>query len=833
MAKPQPQLKPKKKKKSTSTNGNNNKAPPSYFFPNSPTTVGSPKDNGFYLRQVRQRTPNKLCTLVLPPPLISLFDPNANGDVAAAAGATNHRISVAASSDNASLDGTSIIDNAQAHSSSSVRHQHQIQHNNQGQGGGAYNISSNASAVSASVASVGGGNNAVVGQHHNPHLPLHLRVGMASCDPLIVFDGRFVLAATCDGRIAIYSIVDFDTTVSGVSDDVMASERRRCAEWKEEDDDGEQSSDDEEEKKDEPKGQTTKTLSSERDTTYEILPDAPSVQEEESEWDMRDRMHRRERAKQLVEPMLIVTLPKTNYGPTDSGHDQSQPMNSSSSSIKHDEESSIVGTVVHGGGGIATPPAIVAMCATPGTGESLVEQRDIVNDDTAATTTEGQTNKASVNTFKEGHCIPTFGASLLGHVAVLTDDGEVHVIEILENKTTSRMSDSHGSDMANINNHPTANTIVSFRTGHLSATCICMHQLPSTVSPSNQQAMHLRLCVGHQSGILAAFQVYSTLVYPRAKKDRASPKQNVSSVKYFQGEECQQGSSGVDPLDVSYSKSQRHHLRANTTDLTNLLGQLSSSPAVSPEKSTPRISNYRSAPNTENSKANKSLHRTYGFHRTCSEPIASFDPGKNEAPPVIGPAKVLLCWKGRYDTPVKAVSSPGWEQTTERTENAKVQDALLVVGIEQCQREDPSQSSMKAVSPDSSSHYSLSPAISLEVMNATLAEQFWDQIKQSEPFDPYKCISLYDCSVWPAAGKEIKDGWMRGSSMRRGVDPRDKLFGMLGLQRTSVTNKLCELKCLIIVTFVNILYQYFAFPKMTYYLNICAFGVSFLCFRLL
>jgi hypothetical protein len=57
---------------------------------------------------------------------------------------------------------------------------------------------------------------------------------MTQCDPLLVFDGRFVLVATYDGRIAIYSIFDFETP-SGISEDVEASESRKQVEWMEED----------------------------------------------------------------------------------------------------------------------------------------------------------------------------------------------------------------------------------------------------------------------------------------------------------------------------------------------------------------------------------------------------------------------------------------------------------------------------------------------------------------------------------------------------------------------------------------------------------------------
>jgi len=180
---------------------NTNKTKSKAFFPNSPTSVGSPRRDGFYKRTVRQRTPHKLCTIVLPPPLISLFDSSTSS--------TTRQQQTVTTSDNVSVDAYSTtIDNT---SQTPTKNRH----------------SSNISAVSASVMSTKSST------HNNIKLPQHLRVGIGPCDPLIVFDGRFVLVGTSDGRIAVYSILDFDN-VGGISDDVLASEIRRQAEWEEE-----------------------------------------------------------------------------------------------------------------------------------------------------------------------------------------------------------------------------------------------------------------------------------------------------------------------------------------------------------------------------------------------------------------------------------------------------------------------------------------------------------------------------------------------------------------------------------------------------------------------
>src|SRR5210317_1469018 len=65
----QQQSKKKKGKRSAS------KKKRSPFYPNTPSAVGSPTIGSQINRRiVRQLTPQRLCSLVLPPPLLSLFD---------------------------------------------------------------------------------------------------------------------------------------------------------------------------------------------------------------------------------------------------------------------------------------------------------------------------------------------------------------------------------------------------------------------------------------------------------------------------------------------------------------------------------------------------------------------------------------------------------------------------------------------------------------------------------------------------------------------------------------------------------------------------------------
>ena len=112
----------------------------------------------------------------------------------------------------------------------------------------------------------------------SPDIPSYLRIGM-SCDPLIAFD--LVLVATTDGRVAVYQIVDFGLDLD---EDVMASERRRLLEWEEED----------------------VEFSDINNTNEEKKSPEDSFGFDES-GDANERMSRRERSRESVDPLVIVS----------------------------------------------------------------------------------------------------------------------------------------------------------------------------------------------------------------------------------------------------------------------------------------------------------------------------------------------------------------------------------------------------------------------------------------------------------------------------------------------------------------------------------------------
>lgn len=171
------------------------------------------------------------------------------------------------------------------------------------------------------------------------------------------------------------------------------------------------------------------------------------------------------------------------------------------------------------------------------------------------------------------------------------------------------------------------------------------------------------------------------------------------------------------------------------------------------------------------------------------------------------------------DVPVCSLSCPGWgrrsclnknnDKNCTSDEGKQCEDSsptsLLVVGLVQRQSESGIfHDAMNRLNPGPTSsgvsNPHLSPAISIDVIDSTLVETTWCQMKDNLEPNGDTCIGddlvpLKDFSIWPIAGKEIKDGWTR-DPVRKDLR-RNSLFGMKGLQRLSVTDRLCEsyLRC--------------------------------------
>lgn len=605
--------------------------------------VLSPQNGTFIPRSTIQRTPQKLCTLTLPPPLPSLFD---DASISAEPNPSPNQRYKRAPSD---LNSTAVsIDPSQITESS---------HPTPGRHSG------------ASVTST--------------DIPSHLRIGM-SCDPLICFG--LVLVATTDGRIAIYQLEDYELDVD---EDVRASEQRRRLEWDEEDFEDSYV----EEKK--------------------IM--------DHSDADLGDhamqRMTRRERSKESVSPMTIISLPTQQATDADSEEDGNL----------HWQANFVL-------------PMTVGMCATP-RGVSLIRDE----------------SKHTIH---------------IGHVAVLTDDGGVHVLEFLSKDFT--IIDQETKPMTEIQNDSIHNHSVStikhlcsFRSQFLGANCICMHPV-FDVKGSNNHIRSTRLCIGHECGVLECYELVSS---------------NSSTESIMHKNENDLSS----PYSLAKSKSNEMPRINSKSNITK----------DSPKRTTSFLSAHLAAADDS---ADSSFEVATKLFRTYSEPtdqLVMSSPSKEHrqcsvmTKTSMDHISVQLCWRGSAHVPIHSITCPGWDPNVA---GIKAQ-YLLALGL--MQRSTPENRIYGVDRAESKNHYQNlppSPAISLEVIDASLAHEHWLHAKQEEAHSSCinnsqnePCIiSLAECSVWPAAGMEVRDGWIRDASLKKGHHQH------LGSRNVFVINKMCE-----------------------------------------
>ena len=609
--------------------------------------VLSPQNGTFIPRSTIQRTPRKLCTLTLPPPLPSLFDdPSASAETIPSPNQRHKRAPSDLNSTAVSVDPSQITESS--HPTPGRHH-------------------SGASVTSTDI-------------------PSHLRIGMA-CDPLICYG--LVLVATNDGRIAIYQLEDYELDVD---EDIRASEQRRRMEWEEDDFEDSSVVLDEEEKK-------------AMDDSVADLGD-----------NVTQRMARRERSKESVAPVTIITLPTQQVSGADSEEDGN----------------------LHWQTNFALSMT-VGMCATP-RGISLMYD--------------------DCNTTKH-----------IGHVAVLTDDGSVHVLEFLSRDFS--IADRETKHMTGIKNDtihhydiPTVKVLCSFKSQFLGATCICMQPI-FDLKDSNHYIRSMRLCIGHECGVLECYQLVpsSSPTGPTINKTE----DDLSS-----------------PYSLAKSKSNEMPRSNSKSNITK----------DSPKRTTSFLSAHLAAAGDDN--ADSSFDVATKLFRTYSEPTDQLlisSPSKEQkqcsvlAKTSIDDINVQLCWRGSVHVPIHSITCPGWNPD----EAGIKAQYLLALGLMQ---RFTVENRINGVDRTESknNNLNLSPAISLEVIDTSLAQKYWLRTKQEEASQsrthseniPCVIISLAECSVWPAAGMEVRDGWIRDTSLRKGQRHQQ------GLRNVSITNKMCE-----------------------------------------
>ena len=494
----------------------------------------------------------------------------------------------------------------------------------------------------------------------SPDIPSYLRVGM-SCDPLIAFD--LVLVATTDGRVAVYQIVDFGLDLD---EDVMASERRRLLEWEEED----------------------VEFSDINNTNEEKKSPEDSFGFDES-GDANERMSRRERSRESVDPLVIVST-----------HNAVDEVSSKDDDTLVDLPSNT--------------PMIVGMCATP-EGMSLIGSHE--------------------------NC----PKPILGHVAVLTDDGGVHILEFTA--TNSSMIEERSIIHADA---PNVSEICSFQSSHFGATCICMQPMGRDAKQSNAQSNaieQMRLCIGHECGVLECYQLV-TSQSPQKSSELESP--------------------------YSFTKSKSNEVPRSNSNST---------PTIETPK---RNASFLSIHLAEDGNSNDSFDSSTKLYRTYSEPASRQQKRGNDMADSAIHITADLCWRGSINVPIRSMTCPGWSPSLV---NKKMQ-SLISIGLMQSSSE---ENRMYGADPTKfrSTNQDLPPAISLEVIDASLAQEYWH--KQQKEYksgtttnNQPSTILLCECSVWPQAGMEVRDGWTRA---------KEKVRQNLSKNPSIIINKMCELFC--------------------------------------
>jgi hypothetical protein len=502
-----------------------------------------------------------------------------------------------------------------------------------------------------------------------------------TCDPLIAFG--LVMVATADGRVAVYRIVDFELEVD---EDVVASERRRRSEWEEEDMEHATTIGEGEEKK------STQDSFANNDEGHAI-----------------EHMTRRERSRDCVEPLLVVSLPTQQAGMANSEEEDSH---------SHGHATSVL-------------PMIVAMCATP-RGMSLIQTHD--------------SDKSK---------------SRIGQVAVLTDDGGVHVLEFLHGDFPIMDADmKHALAEMNDSSHqcfPIVRVACSFRSKNLGATCICMQPIffnqDDDTASKNSSISEIRLCIGHECGALECYRFTS--------KEKTDP---------------------CSPYSLAKSKS-------NEIPRSNSKGSIKRD---SPKRNSSFLSSHLAMDSGDGN--DYSFDLATRLFRTYSEPtdqISAPSPASQQKMPSsdeldekisMDSLNIKLCWRGNINAPIRSVVCLGWNSSL--TYNKA--HSLIAIGLMH------RSSEMKLYeSGTKDKDLYLSPAISLEVIDTSLAQEFWLRSKIEackNDRNSTSNIPLSECSVWPAAGMEVKDGWTRDSAQIHSLQN-------LGLRGVSVTNKMCEFLC--------------------------------------
>ena len=501
------------------------------------------------------------------------------------------------------------------------------------------------------------------------------------CQPIIAF-GRYVVAATDDGRVCLFAIKSFEENV-----DITA---QSSSENNHEDDGG--------------------------------------------DWDALERM--KERINRIEDERSAV-LPVATVGPFRIG----------GGLMSNDRDASA---------GVADefdlPGCIVALAATPVHVPLPTYRRRKKRRRSGDAEDEGDDDPPPPPPTKAGH-------SFLGHIAALTSEGDIHVLQVYESDNNPRYI-----------SRPFVEVLASFSTMTFCATCICIRKAHGQPENDDTSVPAMRICVGHDNGIIGEWEVVITCDAPFVSATGGIRRPTLAGAETKEEpvvpvDAVSAAAGALDKIAMANHHSRRHESEQGGAD-----------------EGERHESNDATADDVEN----KHEVQDTGTPR----------PSEPKEPPQPPPLKYSiprprLMWAGQVDAPIRSISSLGNGPTCTSEDAELVQFMQTHVAIGLAQRaKSPHEN------PIPSAATSLPPSLAIEVVDSFQAEAAWQQARSKETdmsrrgkgLDP---VLLFDFCTWPGIGMEIRDGSMipdlqsgRGSDyMASRIDGNMVRGACVGLER--------------------------------------------------
>jgi len=328
---------------------------------------------------------------------------------------------------------------------------------------------------------------------------------------------------------------------------------------------------------------------------------------------------------------------------------------------------------------------------------------------------------------------PKAGHAFMGHIVALTSEGDVHIIQVYES-----------DDGPKRNSRPLVEVLASFSTMTFCATCICIRQSHGQVDSDGASGPVMRVCVGHDNGVIGEWEVIITCDTPfmgtagGIRRPTLAPGQSGPETK----EESAIPSSAPSPgHEFSANGSNLDSSSPSTTTTVDAVSAAAGALGVQCED----------GQNESNEATADSVDNEQKFQRTPQPPeLLQSPPLKYSIP------RPRLIWAGQLDAPIRSLSSLGDTARSEDADLVSFQQTHVAIGLVQ-RTKPPHQNPIPVTSS------SLPPSLAIEVINADRAESEWQKVRstrndmspRSSGLDP---VPLFDMCTWPGIGMEIRDG---------------------------------------------------------------------------